>query len=306
MDVAEAVHLVGVERGERAVDLVDGDAEDEDEHEDVEQNPQFDDESVFEQDARAEDADAILEDEESEHLRDGLPPRADQEQPRAHCREGDGNGQFARNRLVDVQELADGEAGRDDQEDEQLRDAERDKRLHLALGMDFPHGVEQKRRKCQPFDERVDDRNCPDAQTRCARARPVPKQERQKSDEPALCGDEADGGREASRSGEQEVRQQEQGQQDFGCADHGKEFSVQKRTKSNAPSVVRRSVASRTCGVLRKRIRAIVDSMMPTATAVTPTPPMRSAKRRAGAHGSVGRSIATRKAASSSNLSAAP
>lgn len=209
MDVTEAVHLVGVERGERAVDLVDGDAEDEDKHEDIEQDPQLDDESVFKQDARAENADAILKDEEPEHLRDGLPPRADQEQSRAHRRKGNRNGQLACNRLVDVQKLADGEAGRDDQEDEQLRDAEGDKRLHLALGMDFPHGVEQKRRKCQPFDERVDGRNCPDAQTGRTRARPVPEQERQKTDEPALRGDEADGGRETSRSGEQEVRQQE-------------------------------------------------------------------------------------------------
>ena len=224
VDVAEAVHLVGVERGERAVDLVDGDAEDEDEDEHVEEDAEFDDESVFEQDARAEDADAVLEDEEAENLRDGLPPRADEEEPRAHRREGDGDGEFARDCLVDVQKLADGEAGRDDQEDEQLRDAEGDERLHFALGMDLPHGVEEQRREGESLDERVDDCDRPDPQAGRAGVRPVPEEKRQQADEPALRGDEPDGGRKAPRPGEQEVRQEEEGQQDFRCADHVRRF----------------------------------------------------------------------------------
>ena len=92
--VAEPVQLIGVGRRERAVDLENGDAENEYERENVEKDAELDHEPVFKEQPRTENGYAVLENEKPEHLGDRLLARADEEQPRPHRRQCYGDCKF--------------------------------------------------------------------------------------------------------------------------------------------------------------------------------------------------------------------
>ncbi len=205
MRVAEVVEFVRVDRRECAVNLVDGDPEDEREDENVEENSDFGDDAVFEEKSRAEDGDAVFKGEEAENLRDGLAARADKEEPHPHRRERDGDRQFTRDPFMNVQGFRERETGGGDREGDELREMKADEWLQLECRLRLFRGVEEKRGERETLHREVDGGERPDAQLRRAVVRPVPKENREDRDEPALKGDEADRLTEASCPGEDDV-----------------------------------------------------------------------------------------------------
>ena len=229
MRVAEMVEPIGIGRCKRAVDLKDGDAENEDEREHVEQNPEFDNDAVFKKNPRTEKRYSVLQDQKPEHLRNRLLARTDQEKSRPHRGEGDRNRQFRGDRFMNVQKPPDGESADGHQKDDEARQLERHYRFKFTAGTRLAHRIVKKHRQRDTLHERIDESDYPYPRPRTAARLPIPEKDRQNAHRPALDGDEAYRGFEPARARKRQIGDQEQSQNYFGKRQHGFQIQLKNR-----------------------------------------------------------------------------